>query len=311
MKWRTREHSHWSQPFHGRRRQPAAALPTEWRLEGNELVWTSDVPLRMGGARHEMRSGERLLGYRRAARRYAAPAPAGRRVVGKPFRLGRRPSPRRAMQAYPAAHGAGRASRRTRHRAGNRRSRDARLLTNASPEIRAAGTFAPGLPGANRGAGRSHDAHRARRPPCRSCCSCTAATARAIAAGRTVKLSGDWPCLPGWRPVPSHTGYRYITDVLASQGLPHGLHIRERHQWPGRDVRGRRLLRALRARAAPPGAMGRMVRPRRRPLGRALPGPSQPRRGRSRRAQPRWGRVSSARRSIPTRTIPGRSRAWF
>ena len=30
--------------------------------------------------------------------------------------------------------------------------------------------------------------------------------------------SGDWPCAPGWRPVPSHRGYRYITDVLASQG---------------------------------------------------------------------------------------------
>jgi hypothetical protein len=27
-----------------------------------------------------------------------------------------------------------------------------------------------------------------------------------------------WPCPPGWRPVPSHTGYRYMTRVLASQG---------------------------------------------------------------------------------------------
>ena len=32
------------------------------------------------------------------------------------------------------------------------------------------------------------------------------------------EASGDWPCFPGWRPVPSHTGYRYIADVLASQG---------------------------------------------------------------------------------------------
>lgn len=30
--------------------------------------------------------------------------------------------------------------------------------------------------------------------------------------------SGDWPCLPGWRPIPSHEGYRYVADVLASQG---------------------------------------------------------------------------------------------
>ncbi len=28
----------------------------------------------------------------------------------------------------------------------------------------------------------------------------------------------NWPCPPGWRSVPSHTGYRYMTRVLASQG---------------------------------------------------------------------------------------------
>jgi hypothetical protein len=31
--------------------------------------------------------------------------------------------------------------------------------------------------------------------------------------------SGDWPCLPGWQPIPSHKGYRYIADILASQGF--------------------------------------------------------------------------------------------
>ncbi len=31
--------------------------------------------------------------------------------------------------------------------------------------------------------------------------------------------SGDWPCPTGWRPVPSHTGYRYLADRLASQGV--------------------------------------------------------------------------------------------
>src|SRR5262249_8187445 len=30
--------------------------------------------------------------------------------------------------------------------------------------------------------------------------------------------SSDWPCPQGWRLVPSYTGYRYIADVLASQG---------------------------------------------------------------------------------------------
>lgn len=30
--------------------------------------------------------------------------------------------------------------------------------------------------------------------------------------------SGDWPCPSGWSPIPSHLGYRTITDLLASQG---------------------------------------------------------------------------------------------
>ena len=40
-----------------------ASLPPGWQLEGQALVWTSPVPLRMGGARYEFRTGERLLGY--------------------------------------------------------------------------------------------------------------------------------------------------------------------------------------------------------------------------------------------------------
>jgi hypothetical protein len=43
----------------------AADLPAGWRLEGDELVWTSSTPLHMGGARYEFRSGQRLLGYPR------------------------------------------------------------------------------------------------------------------------------------------------------------------------------------------------------------------------------------------------------
>ena len=30
--------------------------------------------------------------------------------------------------------------------------------------------------------------------------------------------SGDWPCPDGWLPIPSHKGYHYVADVLASQG---------------------------------------------------------------------------------------------
>jgi hypothetical protein len=28
----------------------------------------------------------------------------------------------------------------------------------------------------------------------------------------------DWPCPDGWLPIPSHKGYRYVADILASQG---------------------------------------------------------------------------------------------
>jgi hypothetical protein len=42
---------------------PADQLPPGWVVEGNELVWTSEAPLRIGGARYEFRSGARLLGY--------------------------------------------------------------------------------------------------------------------------------------------------------------------------------------------------------------------------------------------------------
>lgn len=30
--------------------------------------------------------------------------------------------------------------------------------------------------------------------------------------------SGAWPCPPGWQPIPSHLGYRHLTDLAASQG---------------------------------------------------------------------------------------------
>ena len=46
-----------------------AELPSGWHLEGPDLVWTSDAPLRMGGARYEFRSGTRLLGYPTASGR--------------------------------------------------------------------------------------------------------------------------------------------------------------------------------------------------------------------------------------------------
>jgi hypothetical protein len=75
--------------------------------------------------------------------------------------------------------------------------------------------------------------------------------------------SGDWPCPDGWRPVPSYTGYRYIADVLASQGYLTVSIAANWHQRPGRAVRRRWRVRALGAGAASPRALGAVVERRR------------------------------------------------
>lgn len=36
--------------------------------------------------------------------------------------------------------------------------------------------------------------------------------------GPNGSVTADWPCAPGWTPIPSHEGYRAIADLLASQG---------------------------------------------------------------------------------------------
>jgi hypothetical protein len=36
--------------------------------------------------------------------------------------------------------------------------------------------------------------------------------------GPTGETTLEWPCQNGWLPIPSHSGYRYIADLLASQG---------------------------------------------------------------------------------------------
>ena len=54
--------------------------------------------------------------------------------------------------------------------------------------------------------------------PCRSSLFLHGRHSTCYRGGPDGEASGDWPCFPGWRPVPSHTGYRYIADALASQG---------------------------------------------------------------------------------------------
>jgi hypothetical protein len=193
----------------------AAGLPAGWIVERNDLVWISTTPLRMGGARYEFRSGDQLLGYPvqrgntlrlalRAAgrldnlsvwaggRRIDAAAPQLRVTTGLPTA---EPEIARAA-ANPATIGPYRTQRLQYRLSGLAVEGYAvpiEVVAEVSGPIGAAGTMPLVL--------LLHGRHS----------TCYRGGPRGVA-------SGDWPCPAGWRPVPSHTGYRYITDVLASQG---------------------------------------------------------------------------------------------
>ncbi len=192
-----------------------ASLPPGWNLEGQELVWTSEVPLRMGGARYEFRSGERLLGYpvqhgNGLRLRFAAADPltdlsvwaGGRRIDGQMARL-------RIASAAPPAEPAlavsagdpatpGRfATRRLRYELPDLAVPEFPAPVEVLAEVTAPVGSAGPMPIVLFLHGRHSTCYR---------------------GGPGGEASGDWPCPEGWRPVPSHTGYRYIADVLASQG---------------------------------------------------------------------------------------------
>jgi hypothetical protein len=194
----------------------SVSLPSGWRLEDQDLVWTSEAPLRMGGARHEFRSGDRLLGYpvqdgNRLRLRRAPADPltdlsvwaGGRRidvavaetrmaaVVAPPA------EPALAVSAVDPAAPGPYATRRLRYALP-----DLALPEFPAPvEVLAEVTMPVGDAGAMPLVLFLHGRH--------STC---------YRGGSGGEASGDWPCPEGWRPVPSHTGYRYIADVLASQG---------------------------------------------------------------------------------------------
>jgi hypothetical protein len=195
----------------------AAALPSGWQLEGSELVWTSDTPIRMGGARHEFRSGDRVLGYpvqRGNTLRLRLPPDAslqdlsvwaaGRRLDGDAGQAQLRMTPV-TPPAEPAIAQAA-VDPATRGPYETRRLKyelpGLSLPDYPAPiEVLAEVTTPVGLAGPMPLVLFLHGRH--------STC---------YRGGPDGEASGDWPCFPGWRPVPSHTGYRYIADVLASQG---------------------------------------------------------------------------------------------
>jgi len=195
----------------------AAPLPPGFKIEGNELVWTSEQAVRMGGARYEIRAGTRLLGYPvqhgNTLRLRLLPGAkledlsvwaAGRRlddVASQRQMPAARaaPSPEPAI-AQAAADPAARGPYETR-----RLKYELPGLTlpdySAKIEVVAEVTTPVGHAGPLALVLFLHGRH-----------------GTCYRGGPGGEISGDWPCPPGWRPVPSHTGYRYMTDVLASQG---------------------------------------------------------------------------------------------
>ena len=192
-----------------------SALPGGWRIEGNELVWTSKSRLPMGGARYEFRAGKRLLGFPAqsgdtlrlrlpardplqylsvwaAGRRIDAPMPATRTAPAS-----RSEEPPAAISAVDRALPGPYLTRRLFYSLPPLVIEEFPEPVEVLGEVTAPiGDIGP-MPLVLLLHGRHSTCYR---------------------GGPGGPASGDWPCPEGWRPVPSQTGYRYITDVLASQG---------------------------------------------------------------------------------------------
>jgi hypothetical protein len=190
-------------------------IPAGWAIEGNDLVWVSETSLHMGGARYEFRSGERLLGYPaqegdtlRLPLTSSGPLAdlsvwaAGRQLDARAPSL-RGPSVAASTEekiAHAAVDPAQRGPYRTRRL--HYELPGLAIDGYASPIEVIAEVIAPvGAHGALPLVLFLHGRH--------STC---------YRGGPAGEASGDWPCPAGWKPVPSYIGYRYIADVLASQG---------------------------------------------------------------------------------------------
>jgi hypothetical protein len=202
-----------SAPAHAAPRA-AASLPAGWTIDGGDLVWSSATPLRIGAARYEFRSGERLLGYpRQRGNRLRLPLTSSWSLVDLSVWAGGRridaPAPHVRYAEPPMAE-----------------PQIAQVETEtASPgpyriqrlRYELAGLEVEDYPAPLEVLAEVTTPLGARRPrPLvlflhgkHSTC---------YRGGPTGPSSGDWPCPPGWRAVPSYQGYRYIADVLASKG---------------------------------------------------------------------------------------------
>lgn len=194
----------------------SVSLPSGWSLDGEQLVWISSAtPLRTGGARYEFRSQGRLLGYplqqgdtlrlrvsSASALKELSVWAAGRRLDVELQQQRLQPSalpPEPLLlqsTADPAAEGPYQTQRLKYQRSGLRiAGYDAPIEVLA--EVTAPVADADLMPLLLFLHGRHSTCFR---------------------GGPNGEASSDWPCPQGWRLVPSYSGYRYIADVLASQG---------------------------------------------------------------------------------------------
>ncbi|MGW6563779.1 hypothetical protein [Streptomyces sp. NPDC054975] len=205
-------------------------LPEGWSLTGEgddrELVWTSTDPVPMGDARVEFYSGDRLLGR---------PAPA---ADGHAFRLkadGVRLGSAKDLKVMAAgrrldADGPGdadAASKAPRNRPAAPSGRaEAPLPVNPVD---------PGTPGTYRTVSGDYDLPSVRLPGYAEPIEMRAVVVGPAGApgkrplalflhgrhGTCYKgdeVTGDWPCAPDAKPIPSHKGYLRAQQLLASQG---------------------------------------------------------------------------------------------
>ncbi|MEV4947818.1 hypothetical protein [Streptomyces sp. NPDC053755] len=201
--------------------------PEGWRFTGTgadrQLVWTAPEPVPMGDARIEFHAGDRPLGRPTASR--------DRRT----YRLTLGDTPIRTVAELRVTAGGRRLDAADAEGAPRRPS--ARALPPATPRGQApAHPVDPGLPGRFRTVGGEYTLDPVRLPGFPAPVEMRATVVGPAGApgrrplalflhGRHAtcyttagEVTGDWPCAPGARPVPSHQGYLRAQRLLASQG---------------------------------------------------------------------------------------------
>ncbi len=203
----------------------ADAMPARWSVGaaadgGAVLQWTAPARLPFGDGRVEFRLGDRLLGYPRVQGAVASldlgVLPSGDLGRLQAWRSGRRvdrPTPLTVARPRPAAPSV-LAPRPP--LVANDPARPGPYAVTSSSYSLAGLAIAPlpapvevvgdviapvGAPGARPLVLFLHGRH--------STC---------FRDGPAGIETGEWPCPPGWAPVPSHLGYRYLAQRLASQG---------------------------------------------------------------------------------------------